>query len=312
MSEEMELFHKWLESSGSECLAYLASHAMTKKQYLNMNPDFYIDIEVRFSEQYCAFSPSQPPKLVYFSQADAEDAAVIKEGLASFKDLVGPFQVSHVLVISSEVNGRLVSRKRFQILTAENYRLLPRDIAMSSAFNQVNNRRNPLLPQKWISLFNERVELQLSEWVESQELNDFLTSLYRFESKSTFKSPHKYTLVIKIEFGENLGEVKRIVSYSMKKISDLKDTDLVKRARDKLNEEHQKKINQVPTLTILSNNLTNSPFAIAIPMLHVPFPHVQDPTLKEKDIDKEIRKRWQSLLKVPFPKCPPTPKYPWP
>ena len=119
-------------------------------------------------------------------------------------------------------------------------------------------------------------------------------------------------MVIKIEFGKNLGEVKRIVSYSMKKISDLKDTDLVKRARDLLNEEHEKKTNQVLTLTILSNNLTNSPFAIVYPMLHVPFPHVQGPTLKEKDIEKEIRKRWKSLVKVPFPKCPPTPKYPWP
>ncbi|GFH46403.1 hypothetical protein CTEN210_02877 [Chaetoceros tenuissimus] len=312
MSEEMELFHKWLESSSSECLAYLASHAMTKKQYLNMNPDFYIDIEVRFSEQYCAFAPSRPPKLVYFSEADAEDATVMKEGLASFKDLVGPFQVSHVLVISSEVNGRVVSRKRYQILTAENYQMLPRDKAMSSAFDQVNNLRNPLLPPKWKPLFHERVGLQLGEWVGSEELHDFAVSSYRLESKSTLKSPHKYTLVIKIEFGENLGEVKRIVSYSMKKISDLKDLDLVKRARDLLNEELEKKTNQVLTLTILSNNLTNSPFAIVIPMLHIPFPHVQDSTLKEKDIDKEIRKRWKSLVKVPFPKCPPTPKYPRP
>ena len=36
------------------------------------------------------------------------------------------------------------------------------------------------------------------------------------------------------------------------------------------------------------------------------------PQMKEKEIDREITKLWKSLLKVPFPKCPPTPKYPWP
>lgn len=64
-----------------------------------------------------------------------------------------------------------------------------------------------------------------------------------------------------------------------------------------LDEGHEKKTDHVLTVTIVSNDLDKSPFAIMIP-LQVPFPRVQDPTLKEKDIDKEIRKLWKSLLKV--------------
>lgn len=175
-----------------------------------MNPDFYIDFEVSFSERYCAFSPSRLPKLIYFSEANAVYAANMKEGLASFKDYAGPFQVSHVLVVSYEVNGFIASRKCYYIYDAEHYQMLPRDKAMTSTFNQVNNISNPLLL------------LQFRERVGSQELNDFAVASYRLESKSALKSPREYTLVIKFEYGENLGEVKRIVSHKMKKILDLK------------------------------------------------------------------------------------------
>ena len=42
----------------------------------------------------------------------------------------------------------------------------------------------------------------------------------------------------------------------------------------------------------------------------IPISTTQIPQMKEKDIDKEIRRLWKLLLKIPFPRCPPTPEYP--
>ena len=306
--KEIDYINKWFDNETSDILAELATHTMTKKEFLNKDPQFHIEFEVEFSEKYCTFVPIKKAKIVYFSDLSASESAGVKQIHASSKDLIGPFEVGHVLSVKFPLkSGFVVKRRRHMKYTATQYQQLSYEEATTSSLNYVNNINNPLLPPAWKNLFAIRVSAQIEGWkANCADLPNFIITSYRYQSKSSFRCPQEYTLVLKIEFGEQLGEVKRIVSHSMKKISRLKQPDLVKR----LKEEIARGPNLL-TVTIMSNNPYISPITTVFSKI-VPIQYSKVPRIKEKDIDKKIMKLWKALLKVPFPKCPQTPKYPWP
>ena len=307
--DDIQFVSKWFDSKASYSAIELSTHAMTKKQFLNKNPDFFISIDLSFSEKYCSFAPTKPPQVVYFSQLDALQAEDMKQVFAQYQNSVGPYEVSHILQVQFKLNGSIVSRRRHQAFVAQEYQRLSLEETMTTVFNHVNNLYNPLLPPLWKKFFVDRFEQQISQWsANCDDLGNFVLTSYRCQSKSAFKSPLQYTLMIKVEFGEQLGEVKRIVSYSLKRILDIKDPCLLTRVGELL--DTKEKGHHLFTLAIVSNDLINSANMTVIPF-QVPDSCTKVATMKEKDIDKEIRKLWKSLLKVPFPKCPPTPKYPW-
>ncbi|GFH46402.1 hypothetical protein CTEN210_02876 [Chaetoceros tenuissimus] len=306
--KEIDYINKWFDNEISDILAELATHAMTRNEFLNKNPDFHIEFEVEFFEKYFTFVPIKKAKVVYFSDLPASESKGVEQIHASYKDLIGPFEVGHVLSVRFKLkSGFVVVRRRHMKYTATQYQQLSQEEALASSLNYVNNIHNPLLPAAWKNLFAIRVSAQIEGWkANCDDLFNFIVTSYRYQSKSSFKCPQEYTLVLKIEFGEQLGEVKRIVSHSMNKISRLKQPDLVKR----LKEEIARGPN-VLTVSVLSNNPYTSPISTVFSTI-VPFQYAQVPRVKEKEIDREIMKLWKSLLKVPFPKCPLTPKYLWP
>lgn len=97
----------------------------------------------------------------------------------------------------------------------------------------------------------------------------------------------------------------------MKKIADVKDADeheyLERKTQETLRCNAASEGEHVCFLTFRSKaDIAKSTNEINFP-LKVP---LQISPMKEEDIDKEIRKWWKALQKIPFPKCPPTPEYP--
>ena len=303
----MNYVNTWFQSSTSDILVELATHAMTKKEFLNKNPDFHIEFEVQFSEKYCTFVPIKKPTILYFSDLHSLELEFVKNVFVSFKDMIGPFELGHVLTVRFKLkSGVLVPRRRYTKYTATQYQQLSYEEAMASSLNYVNNINNPLLPPACKDLFSKRLFEQIDGWkAKCDDLLRFVIASYRYQSKSSAMSPHEYTLLLKIEFGENLGEVKRIVSHKMRKISRMKNPDLVTFMNEERTSDHH-----VFTVSIMSNNTYTSPI-MTFTAVRAPTNYVFHlPQMKEKEIDREITKLWKSLLKVPFPNCPPTPKYP--
>ena len=146
-SKEMNYVNAWFHNGTSDILVELATHAMTKKEFLNKNPQFHIEFEVQFSEKYCTFVPIKKPRILYFSDLHHLELQFVKNVFTSFKDLIGPFELGHVLTIRFRLkSGVLVPRRRYTKYTANQYQQLSYEEAMASSLNYVNNINNPLLP----------------------------------------------------------------------------------------------------------------------------------------------------------------------
>lgn len=309
-SKEMELFHKWFDSDiACHTWVELATHAMTKEEFLNKNSQFFIDIEVSFSGNYCSFSPTKPPNIVYLSEIHPSDVAEMKH-LFSYRNMVGPFEYGHVLVVRFQLDGKNVGRRRHQIFKASDYRRLPLQEAMTTSFNLVNYLENPILPSPWKDILCKNFFHQIQEWCDHAQkemlLFNFVLSCYRYQSKESYKSPNQYALLIEIEMGEQLGEIHRIVSHSMEKISEMKEKALANAIKAFIANNSGDKSYVVFTLSFVSKLGHLDHILFDVPLAQA----VKVANKKEKDYRKETRNLWQQLLKVPFPRCPPTPNYP--
>ena len=304
-SKEMELFEKWYQSDASDAaLSEVATHAMSKEEFLSKDLDFFISINLRFSGRYCSFVPIEPPRIVYKSHMcprQIEDLRFIKKSLGS----AGSVTLVHILRVKfspGDGGDRVLGKYRMQGYSSlGKYQLLPFEAAMTSNFNHINCKDNAIVPPTWEKDKTKHQAMWFAEVKKSDFLVDFVLASYGYLSKASHRSSKKYSIIIEYEFGEQFGELKRLLSHQLMDMSNGKEYSCMYGSNNACDENHV-----VFTLTLLC-----SKFGWIITVIPVQISIEQIKAFRRKDYNDEvIEKLWQDLLKVPIPKCPPTPEYP--
>ncbi|GFH56020.1 hypothetical protein CTEN210_12496 [Chaetoceros tenuissimus] len=312
--KEMELFDKWCESgAANEALSELATHAMSKEEFLSKDLEFFVSINLRFSGKYCSFVPIEPPKTVYTSHMSPIEREDMRRQMR-FKKSLGSTTFGHILAVRFvRVHGRdrhFYGKYRKQGYSPAQYRLHPFEAAMTSNFNHINCPNNPILPLTWREIqksFPEHLKKWIADAQESSILVNFVLASYGYQSEASYRSSKEYTIIIEYEFGERLGEIKQILSHRIMNISDTKDSSLANGIKKSI-EEYVCDENHVEfSLTMMCKN----PGSGVVTVHPVKISKEQINEFQSNGCNDEvIEKLWQDLLKVPFPECPPTPEYP--
>ncbi|GFH46473.1 hypothetical protein CTEN210_02947 [Chaetoceros tenuissimus] len=302
VSKEMELFEKWYESDYAvPALSELATHAMSKEEFLSKDLEFFISINLRFCGRYCSFVPIEPPRIVYKSHMNPEE----KESMMFIKKKVGSLNLCHILCVKfspGDGGDRAFGQFRVQAYSSVgNYQRLPFEEAMTSNFNHVNCRKNPIIPPTWKNNYSEHLAHWAAEAKENGVLIDFILASLEYQSEASQKSSEKYTIIIEFEFGEQFGEIKRLLSHQIMDISINKDSIDAYDSKNACDENHVE-FSLGMVCKHGSGFMTLLPIRISIEQIN---------EFQRKDYNDEvIEKLWQDLLKVPFPECPLTPEYP--
>ena len=314
--KELELFDKWFFSEvSSESLGELATHAMSKEEFLSQDREFFILITLRFSGRHCSFVPIKPPSTVYKADMNPTQIEDTRQQLG-FRKSLGPLQLGHLLCVtfvrSDGVQDKIFYGKyRLQIYNrSKQYQVLPLEAAMTSNFNHANCEHNPIVPPEWKKI-QSNYPYYLGKWAADAQksgiLVDFVLASYQHKSKPSYQSTKEYTIVVNYEFGERLGEIKQLLSHRIMKISGIKNSSLVDGIKKSIKEYVSNKNHVEFSLTMICNNhgsgLVNV-FPVKISKKQMNAFH------RKRHNDEDMEKLWQDLLEVPFPKCPPTPEYP--
>ncbi|GFH56018.1 hypothetical protein CTEN210_12494 [Chaetoceros tenuissimus] len=315
--KELELFDKWFETErANESLGEFATHAMSKEEFLSQDREFFVLITLRFSGRHCSFVPIKPPRVLYKADMNPTQIEDMKQQI-NFRKSLGPLQLGHLLCVTF-VRGDVVQDKTFygkyrlQIYCrSKSYQMLPFEDAMTSNFNHVNCGDNPIVPPAWKKI-QSNYPNYLRKWaVDAQKsgiLVDFVLASYQHKSKPSYQSAKEYTIVINYEFGERLGEIKQLRCHRFMKISGIKNSSLIDAIKVSIKDYASNKNHVEFSLTMICNNSGSG----VVTVLPVKISKKQMKAFqKRKSCDDEVmEKLWQDLLKVPFQKGPPTPKYP--
>ncbi|GFH46256.1 hypothetical protein CTEN210_02730 [Chaetoceros tenuissimus] len=303
-SKEMELFEKWYESEYAvPALSELATHAMTKQEFLSNDLEFFVSINLRFCGRYCSFVPIEPPKIVYKSHMNPEE----KEFMSMIKKKVGSLNLCQVILVkfAPRDGGNKFGQFRVQGYTSVgNYQRLTFEEAMTSNFNHVNCRDNPIIPPTWKNNYSEHLAHWAAEAKENGVLVDFVLASLGYQSKASQKSSENYAVILEFIFGEQFGEIKGLLSHDIMDISGITWTAKmpVKRISKNTCDENHVEFSLTMVCKHGSGFYTLLPIQISLEQISA---------FQKKDYDDEVmEKLWQDLLKIPFPKCPPTPEYP--
>ena len=301
-SKEMELFEKWYESDYAvPALSELSTHAMTKEEFLSKDFEFFISINLRFCGRYCSFVPIEPPKIVYKSHMNPtkmEKMKMIKKKFGALNNHL--CQVLHVKFSPGDGGDRAFEQLRLQGYTSVGkYQCLPFEEAMTSNFNHVNCRKNPIIPPTWKNNYSDHLAHWAKEAEESGVLVDFVLASLGYQSEASQKSSENYTTIIEFEFGEHFGEIKGLLSHDIMDISGSKDSGYF--SKNACDENHV-----VFYLIMMCRH--GSGFGAELP-IQISIEQIN--AFQRKDHDDEVMETiWQDLLKIPFPECQPTPEYP--
>ena len=179
------------------------------------------------------------------------------------------------------------------------YQCLPFEEAMTSNFNHVNCRKNPIIPPTWKNNYSEHLQKWAAEAKENGVLVDFVLASLGYQSEASQKSSENYAVIIEFEFGEQFGEIKGLLSHDIMDISGSKDSGYF--SKNSSDDNHI-----VFYLTMACRH--GSGFGAVIP-IQISIEQIN--AFQKKDYDDEVMETiWQDLLKIPFPECPPTPEYP--
>lgn len=234
VDNEADLFHLWfdsLETNGTIAANELATHVMTKQQFTNKNPDFAVWFEVRLNKNFLCFAPKEMPKVVYFSELSPAIANQMREQSAQYSKNLKPHQFGHTVMLVLDRTCPIsystppVCRARHQILEARDYRRKTLEVTQRGFFQNgfILSRK---LEKTWIPILKETLSNQIRGGFLSDDsnantlLNGFVIASYRLQSQSVntaqMKSGHfQKFLLLNFGLGNELGEVKRILSHSM-------------------------------------------------------------------------------------------------
>ncbi|GFH46255.1 hypothetical protein CTEN210_02729 [Chaetoceros tenuissimus] len=317
--KEKELSDKWYETdAANRALSELATHAMSKEEFLNRNLEFFIRINLRFSGRYCSFVPIEPPRIVYKNDMNPREIEYL-HGQQGFKKAFGSSHLGHIVAVGFlQRDGQEIifhHKNLLQGYRPDQYRCLPFEEAMTSNFNHANCKDNPIIPPTWKKIGSDIFSNNLNEWAleakNSGILVEFVLTSFGRISKASYRSSKKYSILIEYEFGERLGEIKRLKSHRIMKISDIKSSSLVNEIKKSLNENVSDENHFPFSLAMVCNNFGSGSMTMIV--LNISIELMKEHMKRRYDdvIEKLwMEKLWQDLMKIPFPKCPPTPEYP--
>lgn len=310
-----KLFNRWYDGESSHFINELATHVMTKEQFLAKDPDFVVMTEVVFNANFVTFVPSKMPEVVKVSdlpQATAEQMKQVKKIYASTPK---SHQFGHIMfvVLASEhpncLGVQVTRRIRHQIFDAIDYRYQSLETTLLQ-FHYPSKASEKLLTT-WRPILNERQEEILLKFMKHEELSRFILASYRVQTSNPIHKSH--CLAISVEMGLGLGEIKRMKSFHVMKRKRLSRKDACFRGSFEDMSAQEAMLPQGYVLfpiNFMSECSGGDPWLS--PQAHM-VPYACPINLRtvikkpEKEVDEDIKKCWNQLLKVPFPKCKPSP-----
>jgi len=335
VDNEADLFNQWYENPetyGSGFVNDLATYAMTKQQFTNRKPNFVVLCEVVLNKNFLTFVPKEMPKVVYLSELPHHALKQLKPKFAQLPKNLKPHQFAHVIVVAltrtSPISFLALSERheRCQVLEARDYRRKPLEVIQKAFFDN-SFLLSEKLAKSWLPLSQETFEKQLYYGFLDTSVKTFLIrfmmAVYRMQSRSIDRSKMESGhfskfLVIMVELGNEIGEVRRVVSYSMMLRKDaMKVSTLKSHIEARMNAPTEPGVINFPIIFMTSFSFISPDSSSARKKVKI-HPHgsvlmclklgVGPDTFSqtsEVDIDRDIESKWKKLfnLKIPFPAC---------
>jgi len=339
VDNEANLFNQWYdtpETFGSITINELATHAMTKQQFTNKKPNFVVVFEVRLNKNFLTFVPKEMPKVVYLSELPLGFANQIRERSTQYSKNLKPHQFGHTMVVTLDRICHIShltppeNRIRHQVLEARDYRRKTLQVTQRGFFYGPFILTEKLA-KLWIPLIKDTFQKQLCDGFLDANVKPFLIGFmmaaYRLQSRSINIAQMKSGrfskfLVVRVEVGNEVGEVKRAVSHSMMLRKDaMQVSDLKSYIEHPMDAPTEPGIINFPIIFMTSfsfitpdDNYYNS---TRYRKSKEPNEYVNLMVLKlaadpdklskksEIEIDKDIENQWKKLcnLKIKFPAC---------
>jgi len=340
VDNEADLFNQWYDSpetNGSLAVNDLATHVMTKQQFTDKKPDFVVMFTVRLNKNFLCFTPKEMPKVVYLSEFPLAVANQMRERSTQYSKNLKSHQFGHTMVVTLDRTCPIsystppVARARHQILEARDYRRKTLEVTQRGFFTNAFTLSRKL-EKAWLPLLNETLQNQIRGGLFLYPnafplLVRFMMAAYRLQSHSVNIAQMKAGrfqkfLLLRVGLGNELGEVKRILSHSMMLRKDVMQiTSELKSFIENMRD--------VPT----EPGVINFPIVIMTSALVISPDNNNDSTRKKKrkepngqiapmvleldadpdklskksetEIDRDIENRWKELfnLKIKFPEC---------
>jgi len=307
INKETQLFMKWYDSVPSSVVKELATHAMTKQQFLEKTPSFVVEVEVEFNPNFMGFAPTGMPKILMLSKILPEQLRdEIKRRFQMYSSTVASYQVGHMMLLRNKCDdgSAPLAKFRHQVFEPSGFRRL----SLDNAFKEFRCAYgiSPKLSKAWKPICAERIRSQFNVFEDAASLDfpAFVTNAYHFyDMKPLFRS---HVLVIYFDIGSELGQVKKISHYEMLRMKEVhkKMPDLEKLILE-LKSNSSRDGQEILVTVFLSTDMAPFNFQIATMVPYDPSKIVHKSTSKHT---KEANLLFGKMRKVGFfPKLPPSP-----
>jgi len=310
MNKETQLFMKWYDSPASCAVQELATHAMTKQQFLEKTPSFVVELEVEFNPNYIGFVPTGMPTIVMLDIIPAHVRDEMKRRFEMYSSSVASYQVGHMMLLRNKYRDGSagVAKVRHQVYDPSDFRKLSLDKAFKEF--RVAYGISPKLLEAWKPIFAQRQGSQIDAFVNrfsrGMELTLFSLNAYRFRDANPLFRSH--VLVIYFVLGSELGQIEKITHYEMLRMKDVhkKMPDLDKKIAESKSISCEDG-HEILLTVFLSTDIV--PFTFLLPSM-VPYDPSQIVNQSISKQDKEANAQFEKMRKAfSFPKLPPSPDF---
>jgi tetratricopeptide (TPR) repeat protein len=216
-----DLFGVWRRRADI-CIGLFATHAMTKKQFMEQPPSFVVSISVAFNYNFMTYLPEVDPRVVAIVDLDQNVRANVESQISlavSKAQAHAENMFAHVFLITdansemSSVMPHLNAPGAYQRYPREDIELLIRE--------EVN--LNPGQLQLWRPVFEQNMKAQLNALKMADSTNwtfFLLNSLRVYSTQPRYKT---HALLVDYDLGFGLGQIDRVTKYKVVKLEEARN-----------------------------------------------------------------------------------------
>jgi hypothetical protein len=218
-----DLFTAWRGRSKAY-IGFLATHAMSKKQFMEQPPSFVVSITVAFNYNFVTYLPVVDPQVVPIAHL----AQHVREGvetqvsLAVSKAQASPEKMfAHVFLIT-DANSELVSSSIAPHLNSPVfYQRYSREDITLLIRSEVN--LSPGQHQLWRPTLEQNMKAQVKALKMADSTNWTFFLLYSLRVYSTQPRYKTHALLVDYELGFGLGQIDKVTKYKIIKLEEARN-----------------------------------------------------------------------------------------
>jgi len=298
-----KLFIKYMDSPCIAAAQEAALGAMTRKQFMEPDPQFLIYIRFRFHPNYVSFVPIHPPEILNVDQLSESQRTEFESTKQMFKHTIPEHYFGHTMMLRNELpnGGQALVCFRHNCFSPSDYQN-----EQNVSYKEMLERFCTIGPSEtlnaaWYPIRTERITAQLKCVTESANWIKFLLNAFRFYDRK----PIFYSHVVMVHFnvGYELGQIDKLTGYEMMTIGKaLKKGHCSQATVDRLSSCEQE--GGMALIPIFSSD----PFRFENVLSIIDDSGVDQQQLVAAECDREATKLFQqTLATIEFPRVDPSP-----